>query len=104
MIPMTAGYRFSTAAALIAAMVWAAPSAAQGMGQPCDGGRGRVHLDLGFDQLGGSFSMSQNDEERPVGEFGGEPVIYRVRSGGSAAGRLRDGDAIVAVDGQLITT
>ncbi|HYR09201.1 MAG TPA: PDZ domain-containing protein, partial [Longimicrobium sp.] len=101
---MTARYRIS-AAALVAAMVCAAPGAAQRVGQPCDGGRGRIQADLGFDQLGGSIGVHQENDERPVWEFGGEPVISQVRENGPAAGgRLRDGDAIVAVDGQLITT
>ncbi|HEX2210764.1 MAG TPA: PDZ domain-containing protein, partial [Longimicrobium sp.] len=97
---MTAGYRFSAAAALIAAMVWAAPGASQ----RCDHGRGIRTADLGFDQLSGSLGISRFDDNRPVWEFSGEPVIGEVRGNGPAAGRLRDGDAIVAVDGQLITT
>jgi hypothetical protein len=94
---MTAVDRFS-AAALVAAMVWIGPAAAQ----RCHGGI--VVPDLGFDGLSGALSISQNNDDRPVFEFGGEPVISEVRGNGPAAGRLRDGDAIVAVDGQLITT
>jgi membrane-associated protease RseP (regulator of RpoE activity) len=96
--------RYSISAALIAAMACAGPAAAQRIGQACDGGRGRVVADLGFDQLGGSIGVSQHNDQRPVWEFGGEPVIGEVRGNGPAAGRLRDGDAIVAIDGQLITT
>lgn len=100
---MTAGYRIS-AAALVAAMVCASPAAAQRVGQSCDNGRGRIVADLGFDGLSGPLGISQHDDQRPVWEFRGEPVVDAVRAGGPAAGRLRDGDAIVAVDGQLITT
>jgi hypothetical protein len=100
---MTARYRIS-AAALVAAMACAAPAAAQQVGQACENGRGRVVADLGFDELSGPLGISQHNDQRPVWEFRGEPVIDEVRGNGPATGRLRDGDAIVAVDGQLITT
>ncbi|MBW3572313.1 MAG: hypothetical protein KY467_14525, partial [Gemmatimonadetes bacterium] len=92
---MASGYRIS-AAALVAALVCAAPAPAQ----RCDGGRGVRVADLGFDHIGGSMSVSHRDGERPRFEFGGEPVIGGVRGNGP----LREGDAIVAVDGHLITT
>jgi membrane-associated protease RseP (regulator of RpoE activity) len=100
MIPMTVRYRAS-AAALVAAVIGAATAAtaAPAMGQRCV----RV-ADLGFDQVGGSINISQHNDQRPVFEFGGEPVIEGVRENGPGAGRLREGDAIVAIDGQLITT
>jgi hypothetical protein len=98
---MTARYRIS-AAALVAAMISAAPAAAQQVGQRCDEGRGRQVADLGFNDMNGPISISQRNEERPRFEFEGEPVIGGIR--GPGAGRLRDGDVLVAVDGQLITT
>jgi hypothetical protein len=99
---MTARYRLTTAA-LVAAMMGAAPAAAQ-VGTPCDNGRGMRAADLGFEQLRGPISFSHRDDERPRLEFSGEPTIQSVRGNGPGAGRLRDGDVIVAIDGQLITT
>jgi membrane-associated protease RseP (regulator of RpoE activity) len=40
----------------------------------------------------------------PAWRFRGEPVIRSVSSNGPAAGRLRPGDILVAIDGMLITT
>jgi hypothetical protein len=94
---MTARYA-ATAAAFLAAMAFGSQATAQ----RCEGGT-RV-ADLGFNDLGGSVNIRQHNNERPVWEFGGEPVIGGVRSDGPAGGRLRNGDVIVAVDGQLITT
>jgi hypothetical protein len=36
--------------------------------------------------------------------FRGEPVISAITPGGTASGKLRAGDVIVAIDGLLITT
>jgi membrane-associated protease RseP (regulator of RpoE activity) len=41
---------------------------------------------------------------RRVWDFRSEPTIGRIVAGGPAAGRLRAGDVITAIDGQLITT
>jgi S1-C subfamily serine protease len=40
----------------------------------------------------------------PLHRFATEPTVWGIVPDGPAAGRLRDGDAIVAVDGALITT
>ena len=47
-----------------------------------------------------TFDRSGN----PVWRFRGEPVVRSISSGGPAAGRLRPGDVLVAIDGMLITT
>ena len=54
----------------------------------CDNGRGGLMTDLGFNRL----------------RFDTEPRISGVRSDGPAAGQLRDGDLLVALGGQPITT
>ncbi len=47
--------------------------------------------------------MSMSDGER-VWNFSSEPIVRTVRPGSPVDGKLREGDAIVAVDGHLITT
>lgn len=83
-----------TACALAAAVLAAAPAGAQG--GSCDGGRGGIMTDMGFDRLrrpGG-----------PASGFESEPRITGVRADGPAAGRLRDGDVLAGVDGTPITS
>ncbi|MBB4636317.1 PDZ domain-containing protein [Longimicrobium terrae] len=64
--------------------------------------------DLGFNSLSCadcSFrSESTNGGRLRMSFSGGEPRIGGVRADGPAEGKLRDGDALVAIDGQLITT
>ena len=52
--------------------------------------------DLGIDRLRRAAD--------PESGFGAEPRITGVRAGGPAAGRLREGDVLVRVDGKPITT
>lgn len=47
--------------------------------------------------------LSDSGDER-VWNFSSEPVVRAVSPGSPADGRIREGDAIVAVDGHLITT
>lgn len=89
-------------AVVVAGVVLAQPAAAQ-RAQGCGEGAVRVG-DLGFDNLAGAMSFSHRAGQRPRMTFEREPRIVGVRENGPAAGRLRDGDVIVAVDGQLITT
>ena len=99
---MTARYGF-TAAALVAAMAWRRPRRRSGWGSGAKR-TGPVVADLGFDELGGSLGIVPAQRRSPglgVPRRAGDRQRAR---GGPAAGRLRDGDAIVAVDGQLITT
>jgi len=95
-------------AALLASGL-ALASAAQLQGQAgvnaeaCPGGlepRGTVGIS--------SFECSNcrlytSDDER-VWSFSSEPIVRAVKPGSPADGKIREGDAIVAVDGHLITT
>jgi hypothetical protein len=88
----------------LAAALGVAMMAATGLDAQRCGNGGRVVGDLGFNEIGGSIHTYQHNNERPQIQFEGEPRIGGVRANGPAAGRLRDGDVIVAIDGQLITT
>ena len=91
--------RYLLAAALLAAVAAAAP----GDAQQCPRGYIR-QADLGFDNLSGGPMRFEWRNGRTIHQFDAEPRISGVRDGGPAEGRLRDGDVIVAVDGQLITS
>jgi hypothetical protein len=75
-------------------------------GQTCtrDGRRGTLVGDLGFESFSchGRCSIHMDDDDGHVvrwARFGGEPVVNGIRDGSP----LREGDAIVAIDGQRIT-
>ncbi|HEX8391672.1 MAG TPA: PDZ domain-containing protein, partial [Longimicrobium sp.] len=96
---------WTTRAQVVAALLAAAPAMAQaGRCGPDE----MVVADLGFDNLscaGCSFRMDATDPRRMQMRFdGGEPRIGGVRADGPANGQLRNGDALVAVGGALITT
>lgn len=100
---MKAIHGWTTAAALAVAVLGTAPAPAQAQGEICAIGRGGLMTDLGFDRPARSM--------RPGGPHGhgelvfeSEPRITGVRDEGPAAGRLREGDVLVAVDGEPITT
>jgi hypothetical protein len=84
---------------LAAALAAATPLPAQDAAR-CDGHR---VPDLGFEEMRGSMSFSAQNG-RFSADFGSEPRIGRIRADGPGAGRLREGDVLVAVDGRLITT
>lgn len=88
-------------AAMATAMLSAAPTAAQG--DLCDNGRGGLMTDLGFENLRRSAAAAPGEGPGDV-RFRAEPRIGGVRPTGPAAGKLRDGDLLVALDGQAITT
>jgi PDZ domain len=88
------------AAALAAAIGFASGVDAQ---QRCANGGVRIG-DLGFNEIRGDISSHAPAGHRPLTYFESEPQIGGVRANGPAAGRLREGDVIVAIDGQLITT
>jgi PDZ domain len=88
---------------LLGAALLMAVAAAPGQAQQCPRGTVR-HADLGFDNLQGGPMRFQWENGRTNTQFDAEPRISGVRDGGPAEGRLRDGDVIVAVDGQLITS
>ena len=63
--------------------------------------------DLGIEYLlcvGGSCSVNLRTERGYAHEFSTEPRIRGIQPGGPAAGKLRDGDILISIDGVLITT
>ncbi|HEX6911781.1 MAG TPA: PDZ domain-containing protein, partial [Longimicrobium sp.] len=91
--------RYIAPAALLAAV-----ASASGMdAQRCPNGGWRTG-DLGFDSFSGSVSIRETDNQRPQYRFESEIEVEDVTPNGPAAGRLRDGDVITAIDGHLITT
>jgi hypothetical protein len=109
----TAAARRALSAALLA--LWLAPlgasrAAAGGGKEPCDGGVQRVG-DLGIAALdcdctysGRSVTSDGRVARVRRWAFRSEPQVGGIRAGGPAAGRLREGDVITAIDGVLITT
>ncbi|MGD2217542.1 MAG: PDZ domain-containing protein [Gemmatimonadales bacterium] len=63
-----------------------------------------VRGDLGISGLECNCSYYIGEDGERVWRFRSEPVIVGVREGGPADGKLREGDAINAIDGMLITT
>lgn len=91
------------AAALALLALHAAPEAARAQDRACDGGRGVVVADLGIEPLPRSASVDPSTDEVEV-RFDPDVRIAGVRPDGPAAGRLREGDVLVALDGHRITT
>jgi S1-C subfamily serine protease len=63
--------------------------------------------DIGIEYLlcvGGSCSVNMRRDRGYVHNFSIEPQIRAIRPGSPSAGRLQDGDILIAVDGVLITT
>jgi hypothetical protein len=71
--------------------------------QACPAGQ-VVRGDLGISGLECNCSYYVRESGERAWRFRSEPVILGVREGGPAAGKLRAGDAINAIDGLLITT
>ena len=86
---------------LSAAALGANPMAAQA--RSCDEGRGAVAPDLGFDRPRRASRPGPRDAG-PELYFATEPRITGVRAGGPAAGKLRNGDLLVSLDGAPITS
>jgi S1-C subfamily serine protease len=63
--------------------------------------------DLGIEYLlcvGESCSVNLRTERGFAHDFSTEPSIRGIHPGGPAAGKLRDGDVLISIDGVLITT
>lgn len=63
--------------------------------------------DLGIEYLlcvAGSCSVNLRTDRGYAHDFSTEPRIRGIQPGGPSAGRLRDGDILIAIDGVLITT
>ena len=54
--------------------------------------------------VGGSCTLNARDGAGRTHDFSTEPKVWRLEADGPAAGVLRDGDQILAIDGALITT
>lgn len=54
--------------------------------------------------VGGSCTVNARDGAGRTHDFSTEPRVWRLEADGPAAGVLRDGDQILAIDGALITT
>ena len=65
---------------------------------------GLQELDCNCTITGARGGRTASQDEEPRWSFRSEPVVGTVAPGSPAAGVLRDGDVIVAVDGHLITT
>src|SRR5215218_9074607 len=86
-------------AALALAPAAATTADAQGA---CGGGKGITVPDLGWADIDCSHCQIEYSTRARRYRFGTEPRISGIR--GPGAGRLREGDVLVAVDGRLITT
>ncbi|NNG14954.1 MAG: PDZ domain-containing protein, partial [Gemmatimonadales bacterium] len=81
-------------------------AAQQGIAQACPAGEARVAT-LGYAELECSNCTLYRPDDDAGGqrwEFSSEPKIGGIKPSGPAAGKLRDGDVIAAIDGHLITT
>jgi regulator of sigma E protease len=72
----------------------------QGTGCPPPG---RIQPDLGFTNID-CVDCTLHSREPAWMEFGAPPRVSGVRPGGPAAGRLRDGDVVLSIDGLALTT
>ncbi|HEX9937638.1 MAG TPA: PDZ domain-containing protein [Longimicrobium sp.] len=81
-----------------------APAAAASAGaqDACDGGKGIVVPDLGWHNVSCTHCEISFSPRRRYYRFGTEPRLNGIH--GPGAGRLREGDVLVAVDGHLVTT
>lgn len=79
------------------------PRPAVPLAQACPEGQ-VVRGDLGISGLECNCSYYVREEGERAWRFRSEPVILGVSEGGPADGKLREGDAINAIDGLLITT
>ena len=91
-------------ALLLAAL--AAPLAARAQTPGCDEGVPRTAtLGIGFYHcVGGGCSVNLKTSRGITHDFSTEPRVWNIDAYGPAAGRLREGDVITAVDGALVTT
>ncbi len=84
----------------LTALFWlAGPALAQEKACP-----GRVQVDLGLTGFDCTACEMRFADGTAVMAFGAEPRLNAPRPGGPADGKIKPGDALVAVDGMLITT
>ncbi|HSM15849.1 MAG TPA: PDZ domain-containing protein [Gemmatimonadales bacterium] len=98
--------RAGAAAFALAAVCTVSAAAQQGVAQACPAGTARIGT-LGYAELECSNCTLYQPEDDPLGhrwEFSSEPTIGGIKADGPAAGKLREGDVVAAIDGHLITT
>src|SRR5688572_17803968 len=86
----------------ITAALLAMPAAAPAQGNACTRNGGVTVPDLGWDRIGCEHCTINVSPRRVQYRFGTEPRLSGID--GPGEGRLREGDVLVAVDGDLITT
>lgn len=84
---------------VLAALLVAPPALAQS--KPCDAGAGTLGI-VGMSCEGCSFQMDRSGITSA--RFRTEPEVIAVAPGAARGARLRSGDVIVALDGELVTT
>ena len=100
---MKRAVRLATALLLVAC---AAGGAAAQAGRTCSEGRppaGQPGVGL-LHCVGGSCEIFVRRGGVVFHRFSSEPRVWRIAPDGPAAGRLREGDVLVAVDGALVTS
>jgi len=87
---------------VIAAALVALPAASAGQGGACGRNGGTRVPDLGFSSFSCEHCTIDQSPGRVLYRFGTEPRVANITAAGR--GRLREGDVLVAVDGDPITT
>ncbi len=65
---------------------------------------GHIEAELGFSSMTFAQGTTYLGKSGDYTVFGTEPILGGIDPNGVAAGRLAEGDALVAIDGELITT
>ncbi|HYJ79394.1 MAG TPA: PDZ domain-containing protein, partial [Longimicrobiaceae bacterium] len=92
-------------ALLLASLAGASAAGAQAPGGCPDGLPRTATLGIGFFHcVGGGCSVNLKTPRGVTHDFSTEPRAWNIDPAGPAAGRLREGDVITAVDGVLVTT
>jgi hypothetical protein len=86
------------------ALVTLAPEPARAQNPNCPEGQ-KLEGDLGIEGIScRNCTLRTGRGEEDVWRFRSEPEVLSIRAGSPAAGKLKAGDVITAIDGELITT
>jgi C-terminal processing protease CtpA/Prc len=86
------------------ALVTLAPEPAQAQNPNCPEGQ-KLEGDLGIEGIScRNCTLRTGRGQEDVWRFRAEPEVLSIRAGSPAAGKLKAGDVITAIDGELITT